>query len=115
MKSAGGSSGVGMTIEYHFDSEYYDKMIEQKFYEVKTNEQNSDVKLAYEESEWAVMHQIYMLESYNDAYTPVEKDWGLARWFEFELTIRFYLELVPFRSEPFKVVAREVYSFFLFI
>jgi hypothetical protein len=111
MKDASGSSGVGMTVEYHFDQEYYDKLVEQKFYDVKTNEQDSDVKLAYEESEWAVMHEIFMLEAFNDALSPVEFDWGMTRWWEFELTIRFYLELVPARSEPFKVIAREVFFF----
>jgi len=37
----------------------------------------------------------------------------MTNWWEFELTMRFYLELTPAKTNPFTIIPREVIIFIL--
>ena len=78
-----------MVIEYHFDLEFYDKMIKEEFYALETvNDNRFDGKFSYEQSKWAFIHEIFMLQAVDEAVTPPEFWWGLSKWWEFEMTVR---------------------------
>lgn len=97
-KATGGSSGIAMTVVYHFDYSVYDKLIKDKFYAINTRgDELGDGEFAYEESKWAFLHEIFMLEVYNEDVDPVAFDWGLTRWWEFEVFLSSSLCLHLFR------------------
>jgi hypothetical protein len=91
MKTASGEEdpGVKMVIEYHFDLEFYDKMIKDQFYALETKgDGRFDGKFSYEQSKWAFLHEVFILQGVDEAVTPTEFWWGMSRWWEFDLTVR---------------------------
>ena len=88
--------------------EVYDRMIKDKFYALNTvNDGRNDGKFSYEESKWyliflfpfvyplrAWIHEVFILQSFDKDVTPNEFGWGLSRWWEFEMMIRYLYSLL---------------------
>lgn len=61
MKTASGSSGVAMTISYHFNYEFYDEMLTDFYVRNTGGDSEGDANFAYEETTWAFIHMVYIL------------------------------------------------------